>query len=158
MGEAKDTERKWETDEETEDSWKEVDVIQQMNGRKHEVRVGVLKKWGFWKSRIIKSKWRRWYEDNGKTDGRWKKEDVGEGLGENVYTKWRGRLQPSVHKCLTWTSNTYRSLVNEIGHNSEIPTWWISWGKAGKHHCIDADFHYCPKPVIKYLTCHYFHL
>lgn len=97
MGEARDMERKWETDEGTEDSWKEVDVNQQMNGRKNEIRMGVLKKRGFWKGRIIrvnyennKSKLWSWYKDNGKTDGRWKEEDVGEGLGKNVYTKkWR---------------------------------------------------------------------
>lgn len=41
MGEASDMERKWETDEVTGDRWKEVDVIQEINGRKHKVRVGV---------------------------------------------------------------------------------------------------------------------
>lgn len=44
MREARDTQKGNETDEETEDNWEEVGVIQQMNGRKHEVRVGVLKK------------------------------------------------------------------------------------------------------------------
>lgn len=50
-----------------------------------------------------------------------KEEDVGKGLGENVYSrKWRGGVQPSVHRCLAWTSNAYPSLGNEIGHNSEV--------------------------------------
>lgn len=159
MGEARDMKRKWETDEEAEDTWKEVDVIQQMDGRKCEVRVGVLKKWGFWKSRIIKSKCQRWYKDNGKTGGRWKEEVVVEGLGENVYTKkWRGRLQPGVHRCLAWTSNTYpvlemrsdrvlRFLLDEYPGEELVSTT-----------VLVQTFHYSPRLVIKYLTCHCSHL
>lgn len=82
-----------------------------------------------------------------------------EGLGENVYPKkWRGRFQPSVRRCLAWTSNTYPVLEMRLDTILRFLLDGYPGEKLVNTTVLVQTFHYSPRLVIKYLTCHFSHL